>query len=407
MNMKQHVTVEEGVTEIFSKLKEVGTELVAAEEAAGRILSKDIISPENIPPFRRSPLDGYAFRAEDTVHATEKEPVVLEIIEEIPAGKAPEHQVGPGQAVKILTGAPLPEGADAVEKFEVVETDGKIIKLVHPYEHNCNVVPVGEDICEGDLVLKKGTVISPAYLGILAGLGFSKLPVFKKPVVHLISTGSELVGINEKLTVGKIRNSSIYTIKAFLEQEGAVVRMDPVVEDDMIEIAKAIDKASAEADLIFTTGGVSVGDYDMVMRSMDYLKADMLFWKLQMKPGSAFLASYYKGKPVISLSGNPASAIISMFLVGIPVLRKMSGRTDCMLEKCQVKMESGFYKKNFTTRYLPGKLIVKDCEAYIRITESQGNGILHPLHGCNILAELPKGSPAKNPGDTVMAYLLG
>ena len=145
----------------------------------------------------------------------------------------------------------------------------------------------------------------------------------------------------------------------------------------------------------------------MLMRSMDYLKADMLFWKLQMKPGSAFLASYYRGKPVISLSGNPASAIISMFLVGIPVLRKMSGRIDCMLEKCQVKMESGFYKKNFTTRYLPGKLIVKDCEAYIRITESQGNGILHPLHGCNILAELPKGSPAKNPGDTVTAYLLG
>ena len=157
--MLKGVSIEEGLKLVIDRLGCVGKEMAAAEDACGRVLADNLISPENIPPFRRSPLDGYAFRAEDTVDASPEHPAVFEIIEEIPAGKAPEHRVGRMQAVKILTGAPVPEGADAIEKYEVVEADEKILRLTHPYRENCNVVPVGEDISKGAPVLSEGTVI--------------------------------------------------------------------------------------------------------------------------------------------------------------------------------------------------------------------------------------------------------
>ncbi len=398
--------IEDGLQMILERLVTVEQEFVPAEEAAGRVLAKTLISPENIPPFRRSPLDGYAFRAEDTKHASEQTPVALEIIEEIPAGKAPEHVLEPMQAVRIMTGAPLPEGADAVEKFEVVEADEKTLHLTQVYSSGCNVVPIGEDIQEGAQVLEQGTVISPAYLGILAGLGFVQIPVYRKPQICLISTGSELVSIDSPLTLGKIRNSSIYTLKAFLEEHGAEVKMVPIVEDDADKIAEAIDQALEQADLVFTTGGVSVGDYDLLQVAMKQLEADILFWKMQMKPGGAFLASYHKGKPVISLSGNPSAAAMALFLVGLPVVHKMAGRKDFLLKTCKVKLLEGFRKKCPVRRFLPGKLVLQDGEAYISVTPSQGNGILHPLHECCIVAELPKGSPAMEPGSLVNAYLL-
>ncbi|MDO5411598.1 MAG: molybdopterin molybdotransferase MoeA [Lachnospiraceae bacterium] len=406
MGILTGISIEEGLRLITERIQCVDKEMEMAENACGRVLSENLISPENIPPFRRSPLDGYAFRAEDTLNASESEPAVFEIVEEIPAGKAPEHQIGFMQAAKILTGAPVPEGADAIEKFEVVEADERTLKLFHSYESGTNVVPVGEDIAKGDQVLSKGTVISPAYLGILAGLGYVQIPVYKKPLVYLISTGSELVSIDSPLELGKIRNSSIYTLKAFLEANGAQVKMIPIVRDDKEEIANAVRIASEEADLIFTTGGVSVGDYDMLQRSMEYLGAELLFWKMQMKPGGAFLASVYHGIPVLSLSGNPSAAAMALFMLGIPVLRKLAGRSDFMLETCQVKLLEEFGKKSFVRRFVPGRLVLQDGEAYISVTPSQGNGILHPLHGCNMIAELPKGSLAMKAGSRVKAYLL-
>ena len=404
--MLKGISIEEGLQMITARLGCVEKEMVSAEEACGRVLAEHLISPENIPPFRRSPLDGYAFRAEDTQGASGESPAILQIIEEIPAGKAPEHDLGCGQAAKILTGAPLPEGADAIEKFEVVQADETTLHLFHPYKKGCNVVPVGEDIAKGDPVLSEGTVISPAYAGILAGLGFTKIPVYRKPVVYLISTGSELAPIDQPLPLGKIRNSSIYTLKSFLEENGAQVKMLPIVKDDREAIAKAIEDALEEADMVFTTGGVSVGDYDMLPKSMEYLGADILFWKMQMKPGGAFLASFYKGKPVLSLSGNPSAAAMALFMIGIPALRKLAGWKEFMLETCQLKLLEGFGKKCPVRRFLPGKLVIRQGEAYIRITPSQGNGILHPLHGCSVIAELPQGSPAMEAGSLVRAYIL-
>lgn len=404
--MLKGVSIEEGLQMITKNLKYMEKETIPAANACGRILSESLISPENIPPFRRSPLDGYAFRAEDTQGASEENPAVFEIVEEIPAGKAPEHKLGPMQAAKILTGAPVPEGADAIEKFEVVQADAKTLHLFHSYQEGCNVVPIGEDIRKGDPVLSDGTVISPAYLGILAGLGYSQIPVYRKPLVYLISTGSELVSIDQPIPMGKIRNSSIYTLKAFLEANGAQVQMMPIVQDDMEVIAKAVDDALEEADMVVTTGGVSVGDYDMLPRSMEYLGADILFWKMQMKPGGAFLASIHKGKPVLSLSGNPSAAAMALFMIGIPVVRRMAGRKEYQLETCQLKLLERFGKKCPVRRFLPGKLVVRQGEAYISITPAQGNGILHPLHECNVIAELPKGSPVMEAGALVHAYLL-
>lgn len=404
--MLKGISIEDGLQMILERLDQVKKEMVPASEACGRILADNLFSPENIPPFRRSPLDGYAFRAEDTQGASETNPAIFEIIEEIPAGKAPERKIGFMQAAKILTGAPVPEGADAIEKFEVVQADEKTLRLFHSYKSGSNVVPIGEDIEVGDPVLSEGTVISPAYQGILAGLGYAQIPVYRKPLVYLLSTGDELVPIDEPIPMGKIRNSSIYTLKAFLEANGAQVKMLPIVRDDVELIAKAVDGALEEADMVFTTGGVSVGDYDMLQRSMEYLGAEILFWKMQMKPGGAFMASIHKGKPVISLSGNPSAAAMALFVIGIPALRKLAGRKEFMLETCQVKLMERFGKKCPVRRFIAGKLVVRQGEAYIHITPAQGNGILHPLHGCDVVVELPKGSPAMEAGSLVKAYLL-
>ena len=379
--MKIGLMPEEGREEILGRMGVMPEEWVLTEKANGRILSKNLTSPENIPPFRRAPLDGYAFSYKDTLTAREDAPVVLRIIEEIPAGKAPVHVLRSGECVKILTGAPLPEGADVVEKFEVVEASEHHLTLKRAYRENENVVPVGEEICQGDALFMKGSVLSPAYLGILAGLGFTKVPVYKKPVVCLISTGSELVSIDTKpLPMAKIRNSSIYTLKAFLEKEGMETILMPIVKDDVEEISKTIKAAYEKADVIMTTGGVSVGDYDLLMKSMDHLGAEKIFWRLLMKPGMAFLFSVFSGKPVVSLSGNPSSAVMAMLISVLPGLRKLCGRSDFMLEECQVKLLDGCPKKNRARRFVAGRLVIKDGQACMASSRKQSNGILHPLH---------------------------
>ena len=401
------VSVEEGTKMLLEQCLCVKTEEISLLEAVGRILAKDQISTENIPPFDRSPLDGYAVRAEDIKGASLENPMKLSIIEEVPAGYAPTKTVGTKEAVKILTGAPIPKGADVVIKYEETTFDSKTVSITKGYSSGTNIVLEGEDIKIGDVIVEKGTKISAATVGLLAGLGIDKVEVYCKPKVAIISTGDELVPVSTKnLAPGKIRNSSMYAIMAFLNQHGVDTVLCGIEPDDDVRIANAIDKAAQIADVVITTGGVSVGDYDMLGRAMNRLQAKILFWKLQMKPGMAYLASVYNGKLIMSLSGNPGSASISLLVTGLPVFYKLSGRKEYHLKKISICMKEGFKKHSRGGRYIPGRLIVENGKTYLSITKAQSNGMLHPLAGCEAIAVIKPGQLPIEPGTMVEALLL-
>ncbi|MGI6011079.1 MAG: gephyrin-like molybdotransferase Glp [Ruminococcus sp.] len=400
----ERVELEEGLNLLLQQGRKMDTEKVPVAEADGRVLAEDIISRESIPPFDRSPYDGYALIAADTVCASKENPVTLSVIEEVPAGYAPVHELNPGQAVKILTGAPVPSGATAIVKYEDTQFTDTAVSIFAPCREGSNIVLAGEDVKEGELVVEKGRQLSPALVGLMAGLGYEKVSVYRPLTAALLSTGDELIPIGEKLKPGKIRNSSIYMIASYLQRWQVKTSVLGIEKDRAEQIAGKIKEGLAGHDLMITTGGVSVGDYDMVLEALKILKADILFWKVKMKPGMAFVGAVWEGKPILALSGNPSAAAVSLFMLGRPLIRKMSGRKEYRTEEIQVRMMEDFPKKSPSRRFLPGTLEIIEGEAWIRFAKKQGNGMLNPMRDCEILGEIEAGSPPMKRGSIIRAY---
>ena len=227
------------------------------------VLAEDIKSNINMPPFNRSPLDGYAYRSEDTINATENSPVTLEVIDTIQAGYVSNKKVEIGQAVRIMTGAKIPEGADVVIRYEDTKFTEKKVKIFKSLKPQSNIVKMGEDMMVGDLVLQKGMTIGPAEIGILASLGISHIKVYSKPKIAVLATGDELIGIDENLKEGKIRDSNSYTISAQIKRLGGEAVMLESSKDNVNDMEKKLRSALKWADMIITTGGASVGDSDI------------------------------------------------------------------------------------------------------------------------------------------------
>ncbi len=400
------LSIEDASVLIKNNVESMPAELVPVRFCAGRILAEDITARENIPPFPRSPYDGYAFRSEDVAFASEEQPVTLQIIEEVPAGYAPVKAVGPGQAVKILTGAPIPGGADAVCKYEDTDFTPDEVRIFQPAAAGSNIVPEGEDLTKGTVVCRKGTRIDPAVCGLLAGLGYAQVPVFQKPRIALISTGTELVDVGQPLTPGKIRNSSVYTIQAWLEELGMETEYAGIAPDDPEALAEALKDAAGRSDVVVTTGGVSVGDYDYLPEAVSRIKADVLVRKVRMKPGSAFLASVYQGKLILSLSGNPSAAMMALLLVGLPALRKLGGHSVTDPERIRVILKNDYPKGGKPRRMVPGRLEIIDGQAYLNAAQRSGNGMISPMIGCDLVGEIePERGPLKA-GSEIWAYRI-
>ena len=397
----QGLSVSEAIDAVLSFPAAAKEEYVSIEEASGRVLAEDITADNDFPPFRRSPLDGYAFRHIDTKGASAEDPKVFDIIEEIPAGKDPEREIGKGQAALIFTGAPVPEGADVIERMESVRTkDGKLL-ISREYAPDTNVVPVGEDYRKGELLLSKGTLIGPFEAGVLAMQGKARVKAYKKPVAAVLSTGSELVDVSEaEYKPGMIRNSSIYTIGAMAEEAGAEALNMGIVPDDETEIANAIRRACAGADIIFTTGGVSVGDYDLVIKALQLIGAKIIFWKVSMKPGMAFVFADYKGKPVMCLSGNPSAAAMTMTVLGKTMIRKLSGRKDAAPVVTRMELGADITKRSPGGRFIRGRVVIEDGKAIFMPNRIAGNGTTNSNTGSDSVGIIEAGSePAK--GDLI------
>lgn len=404
--MKNNISLEEAQSLIFDHCRLIESKTMVLADTLDRVLSEDICSKENIPPFARSPYDGFVFRADDTQEASPDNPVTLEVIEEVPAGYTAKHAVRPGQAIKILTGAPIPEGADAVSKFEEVVVRDNTVTISKRFKSGEDVVPAGEDIAAGVIVATKGTLITAPLMGVMASLGVAEVPVYKKPKIGLISTGDELVDASEELRPGKIRNSNIYTLQGYLRAIGAKPVVIGMCKDTKEAVAKLVEKGWEEADVVLTTGGVSVGDYDVIRHAADYLGAETLFWKIDIKPGSACLVAVRNGKMLIGLSGNPAAAIVTFQLLAAPFIRKMAGRKDYHNMVITVILKKDYRKASPRRRFLRGRIIYEGGMAYMETTGEQGNGVLSSLLDCDILAEIPEESGPVRAGVKLTAYLV-
>ncbi len=371
----------------------------------GAVLAEDVVASEDVPPFDRSPYDGYAFRAADTENADGDHPVTLRILEEIPAGSMWTQPVEPGTAAKILTGAPIPPGADAVVKYEETLYDAETVKVFSAFAAGENIVPRGEDVQTGELLATAGTRIDPALLGVLAAQHMASPLVYRAPRVAVITTGSELASPDEPLTGGKIVNTNLYTFRAEAEKLGCACETY-TVGDDPEAIAQLLREALQSSDLVITTGGVSVGDYDYTPDAMERAGVQMLIRTLKLKPGGASAYGVKDGKLVCGLSGNPASALTNYYAVVLPALRKLCGYREPRLTELTVTLAEDFGKKSPKTRLIRGTLDLADGMARMHVSHAQGNGVLHSLVGCQLLAEIPAGSPKLPAGTKLLAYLI-
>jgi len=380
------------------------TEDIQIGDALGRVSAKSVVAGIPFPPFDRSPFDGYALRGEDIEAASREAPVTLSIGQEIPAGFTPKEDVCAGRAAKILTGAPIPSGANVVIKFEETEYTKDTVTLFTPVKPGTNIVRMGEDIPAGTEILPAGAEIGPAIMGLLAAQGLETVKVYKKPLVSVINTGNELAELGRPLPPGMIYNSSMFALHGFFSMMGADFRDGGVVDDDENIIAERVRSELAGADMVVTTGGASVGDYDCAAAAAERAGAEILFWKVRMRPGGSLLAYVLDGKLVLALSGNPGAAVLGLLLLGLPCIKKRRGLSEVMPETIMVRLADDLKKGSPRKRIMRGYLKIENGDAFFIENTGQGGGDISSLVHCDLLAEIPEGSPPLKAGTNVKAY---
>lgn len=393
------VSLEEAQALLFDGLFPImESERVPLEEALGRRVGEDIFAPMDQPPFDRSPLDGYAFAAADSVGATREEPVALSVVATIYAGGCFAGAVGSGQCVKLMTGAPIPKGCDCViRKEETDEGQGTvhIYTELRPYQNFCYR---GEDIRRDTQVLRTGDRVDAIRTGVLASLGYADVVVLRRPKVGLLATGDELAPLGEPLAPGKIYNSNASLLAARLRELGCTTLLGQAAGDSDEEIMKGIRSLLPECDLVITTGGVSVGEKDRMNAVVGVLGAKRLFWRIQMKPGSPALGAELGTKKLLCLSGNPFACLTTFEVLARPMLYALTGDESLRLVRKQGVMQGSFGKKS------PSRRLVRCTLEGDKVLLPRGlhsSGALSAMVGCNAFIDIPAGSEGLTAGDTV------
>ena len=398
------VTDEEAVRLLNEAVNEIrDQEEVAAEEAAGRILAEDLRAAFDQPPFPRSPLDGYAIRAKDSAGASWKHPVRLKVVEKIFAGEKATKKVGKGEAIRLMTGAPIPEGADAVIRQENTRgTDQvEICEELRPWQNYCQQ---GEDFRKGDVLLEKGRYLDAAAIGVAASMGYDRIPVRRRIRAAVFSTGEELLFPGVELTQGKIYDSNSFLIAGWLREMDVELVMREMLPDDADIIQEKIRQAKkAGVDLILTSGGVSVGEKDLLPDIFDRPGIRLLFPGVRVKPGAPARAGMYGETTVIALSGNPFGVMAHLELLVRPVLVKLSGSAVYEAERRQGVLADDFPRSCKDLRLVRG--IWKDGE--VSFPAQHGSGALSSVLECNCLAEIRDRADGIRKGETVWVRMLG
>jgi len=407
------LSVEEARARILAKFQPVRTEMTSLSQAAGRILAADIVAADDLPLFNNSSMDGFALRADDSTHASPASPLSLRVVADIPAGSTPKVSLAAGEAARIMTGAPLPEGADAVipvedtdfNNHEAGSTAPTQVQISRSLKQGENVRPRGMDVHSGDIVLSKGKRINPQSAGILAMLGFSTVEVFRIPRVALLSSGDELLAVDAPLEPGKIRDSNSYMLAALIESTHAEVLRLGTAKDTRDSVTDLIEHAVQQnTDLIISSAGVSVGAFDYVKEVVES-NGELDFWRVNMRPGKPLAFGKYKHIPFIGLPGNPVSAFVGFEVFVRETIGRLSGISDGTRRTVRVRCEAEILSDGRES-YLRA-VIQENEQGYIaKLTGHQGSGNLLSLVQADALLIIPAGVKCVPAGQEVNAWLL-
>lgn len=398
--MKTLITVEQAIEHIERCVYPVGSEAVPILHSIGRVLSQDVVAQISHPPFDRSPLDGYAVRAADILGASRETPVTLQVLDKLYAGENATVPVGSKQAVRLMTGSMIPEGADSVIRQEDTDEGEEAVQIYAPCSGN--VCHRGEDFREGSLLLPEGTSIDAAAVAVAASSGLTDLVVFRKVRTAVLSLGDELIQPGNPLQPGKIYDSNRCYLTSRLEQMGTKVVSTGTVGDDLGKIVWSLRDVCKTADLVVTTGGVSVGQKDLVEKALGATGARIVFHGISMKPGMPTLFAVKDGIPILGLSGNPFSAVVAFELLAHPLLAKMTYNGALRQKAFAATAANGFKKRNPSRRFLRGIF----QNGAVTIPAEQSNGQMKAMVGCNCLVDIPAGTNALKPGDRVNIIMI-
>jgi len=402
MHKRPTLSVEEARERILSVVHPLEPENVPILEACGRVLAEKIVADRDIPPLANSAMDGYAVQGADVAQA----PARLQVIGKVAAGHLTEIAVRLGTAMRIMTGAPIPTGADTVVRFEDTHTDGETIEVQVAYKEGKNVRPAGEDVSAGQTVMTAGKVLRPQEIGMLAAVGRTNVMVIRRPRVAILATGDEVVPPDRIPAPGQIRNANSYTVAAQVQQYGGIPLLLGIARDQEELIRRGMRDALAQrADMIITSGGVSVGDFDLVKQVLA-AEGQMHFWSLNMKPGRPLAFGMVDDVPLVGLPGNPVSAMVSTLIFVRPALRKMQGFAAWPLRVVQARLVDAIRRKDRRRHYLRVRLHETNAGLEATLTGDQGSGILNSLVMADGLAIIPEDTDHFPAGETVNVILL-
>ncbi len=391
------ISIEQAVDLFLERVWELEEELAAPRDAIGRVLTRDLLADMQQPPFDRSPLDGYALRAADTVGAAREAPVTLRVVDKLYAGQEARVSLAPGQAVRLMTGSMIPAGADCVLRQEDTDGGEAVVQIYQELKPDSNFCHQGEEYGVGDLLLPAGIVVDAAAAAVAAGAGCTGLPVKRRLRAAVISTGDEVQQPGCPLRPGKIYDSNTTYLTARLRQLNIDVLSCRSTTDDVDEIAAALEECAERADLILTTGGVSVGQKDLVEPAARKFGAEIIFHGIAIKPGMPTLFAARGRTLLLGLSGNPFSAAVPFELLLRPALYRMTGNPVYRPRREKARAGSGFDKRSPTRRFLRGT-----CrDGVVSLPGAQSNGQMRSMIGCNCLIDVPAGTERICPGDAV------
>lgn len=400
------ISVEEALDRILTQITALKEVYVPLSAAQGLVLAQDIIAHDDIPPFANSAMDGFALRSQDT-HPLNGVLPRLRVTGGVAAGYVADHAVEEGTAMRVMTGAPIPPGADSVIQIELTNYDGPESTWVEVQQevapHN-NVRPAGEDMRKGQVIIQRGVEIGPWEIGVLATLGYAQVPVIRRPRVAILGTGDEVIDIDQPLRPGKIRNSNSYLLEAAVRQAGAEPHRLGVAQDTVESLREKFREA-ASYDLIFTSGGVSVGDFDLVKDIMTE-QGNINFWRINMRPGKPVAFGHIGNVPLLGLPGNPVSTAVTFELFGRPILRKMQGHTRLLKPQVPVVVKDGVSDRAMRRHYVRAHVEWHNNHFVAHITGNQGSNIMTSLLQANAFVIVPEGGVTIQPGDTAQAMML-
>ena len=411
------ISVEGARERILGFFAQLGTEERAISDALGQVLTEDIVGKFDVPPWDNSAMDGYALQAGDIDDAHPDAPVTLKVIGSIAAGEMPSESVKQGATIRIMTGAPLPDGADAVVPFEDTDEGERgmggqtpdEISVRIPVPQGGNIRPAGGDIAAGTTVIDAGTILRASEIGVLASLGFGTVKVIRRPVAAILATGNELIEPTEPYQPGKIYNSNSYGVAAAVHAAGGIPKRLGIARDTVESISSALQEGMAEADVVISTAGVSKGDYDLV-KDVLAQHGRIELWSVRMRPAKplAFgMLSEDGGRqiPLLGLPGNPVSSLVAFEQLGRPAIYKMMGRNDFERPTVQAVLEEPIHNHDARRVYARAIVTKRNGTYYARLTGEQSSNVLTSMSRANGLAICPEDDPIKEAGEVVTVQM--